>query len=137
MSDVKIAAGPYEFTARWEREKSPKTCEAFERLLPYRQKIIHVRWSGESCWIPLGDYDLGVGFEDATSYPAPGEILFYPGGYSETEILFPYGATHFSSKMGQLAGNHFLTIEQGREHLAAIGNLVLHHGAQDILFQLK
>ncbi len=89
MSDVKITAGPYEFTARWEREKSPKTCEAFEKLLPYRQKIIHVRWSGESCWIPLGDYDLGVGFEDATSVPAPGEILFYPGGYSETEILFP------------------------------------------------
>lgn len=29
--------------ARWEREKSPMTCEAFEKLLPYRQKIIHVR----------------------------------------------------------------------------------------------
>jgi hypothetical protein len=67
---VKITAGPFEFLARWEWEKSPKTCEAFERLLPYRQKIIHVRWSGESCWIPLGDYDLGVGFEDATSVPA-------------------------------------------------------------------
>jgi hypothetical protein len=67
----------------------PETCEAFEALLPYRQKIIHVRWSGESCWIPLGDYDLGVGFEDATSVPQAGEILFYPGGYSETEILFP------------------------------------------------
>ena len=78
MSDIKITAGPYEFVARWEREKSPKTCEAFEKLLPYRQKIIHVRWSGESCWIPLGDYDLGVGFEDATSYPQAGEILFYP-----------------------------------------------------------
>src|SRR5215207_3874112 len=62
--------------ARWEREKSPETCEAFEKLLPYRQKIIHVRWSGESCWIPFGDYDLGVGFEDATSVLAPGEILF-------------------------------------------------------------
>jgi hypothetical protein len=58
LSDVKISAGPFEFLARREREKSPKTCEAFELLLPYRQKIIHVKWSGESCWIPLGDYDL-------------------------------------------------------------------------------
>jgi hypothetical protein len=48
MTDVRITAGPYEFQARWEREKSRKSCEAFEGLLPYRQRIIHVRWSGES-----------------------------------------------------------------------------------------
>lgn len=70
------------------------------KLLPYEQKIIHVRWSGESCWIPLGDYDLGVPWEDATSVPQAGEILFYPGGYSETEILFPYYGTVFKSKPG-------------------------------------
>src|SRR5690606_4747040 len=37
MSDVRITVGPYEFLARWEDERCPKTCEAFERLLPYRQ----------------------------------------------------------------------------------------------------
>ena len=125
VSDLRITAGPYEFLARWEREKSPQTCAAFEALLPYRQKIIHVRWSGESCWIPLGDYDLGVGFEDATSVPQAGEILFYPGGYSETEILFPYSGTIFASKLGQLAGNHFLTVVEGRENLRALGELTL------------
>ena len=134
MGDVRITAGPFEFIARWEREKSPETCEAFEKLLPYRQKIIHVRWSGESCWIPLGDYDLGVGFEDATSYPQAGEILFYPGGYSETEILFPYGPTCFASKLGQLAGNHFLTITDGLESLRPLGKMTLWKGAQNILF---
>jgi hypothetical protein len=134
MSDMKISAGPFEFLARFEREKSPKTCEAFERLLPYHQKIIHVRWSGESCWIPLGDYDLGVGFEDATSVPAPGEILFYPGGYSETEILFPYAATIFASKLGQLAGNHFLTVTEGKENLRTLGEMCLWEGAQDVVF---
>jgi Protein of unknown function (DUF3830) len=134
VSDVRITAGPFEFVARWEREKSPETCEAFEKLLPYRQKIIHVRWSGESCWIPLGDYDLGVGFEDATSVPAPGEILFYPGGYSETEILFPYAGTIFASKLGQLAGNHFLTVTEGKENLLALGEMCLWEGAQDIVF---
>ncbi|MCB0025593.1 MAG: DUF3830 family protein, partial [Caldilinea sp.] len=107
----------------------------FSALLPYTQRIIHARWSGEACWIPLGDFRLDVDFENATSYPAPGEILFYPGGYSETEILFPYGATHFASKLGQLAGNHFLTVVEGREHLRAIGERVLWHGAQEIRFE--
>jgi hypothetical protein len=134
MSDVRITAGPYEFQARWEREKCPGSCEAFEGLLPYRQRIIHVRWSGESCWIPLGDFDFGVGFEDATSYPAPGEILLYPGGYSETEILVPYGPTSFASKLGQLAGNHFLTVTGGLENLRPLGEMALRKGAQDIVF---
>ena len=40
MSDVKITAGPYEFLARWERGRCPKTVGAFERLLPYRQEIL-------------------------------------------------------------------------------------------------
>ena len=77
MSDLRITAGAFEFRARWEREGAPKTCEAFERLLPFRNKIIHVRWSGESAWIPLGDMSTGLGFENHTSHPAPGEILLY------------------------------------------------------------
>ena len=78
---------------------------------------------------------MDVGFENHTSHPAPGEILFYPGGYSETEILFPYGATLFASKMGQLAGNHFLTVVEGREKLRAVGELVLWQGSQEIVFE--
>jgi hypothetical protein len=127
-----IKAGPLIFRGRFEAEKAPKTCAVFENLLPYRQKIIHVRWSGEACWIPLGETDLGVGFENHTSFPAPGEILLYPGGYSETEILFAYGSVSFASKMGQLAGNHFITITEGRENLAALGKLTLWEGAQDL-----
>ena len=104
-------------------------------LLPFRNKIIQARWSGEAAWIPLGDFQMDVGFENHTSHPAPGEILLYPGGYSETEILVPYGATMFASKLGQLAGNHFLTVVEGREHLRALGRLVLWDGAQDIAFE--
>src|SRR3712207_4650788 len=120
--------------ARWERERAPQTCEAFVGLLPFSNKIIHVRWSGESAWIPLGDFDVVVGFENHTSYPAPGQILLYPGGYSETEILFTYGGTHFASIVGQLAGNHFLTITEGQENLRELGELVLWEGAKDIVF---
>lgn len=135
MSLLRITAGPFVFTARMEETNAPETCAAFMRLLPYRQKIIHARWSGEACWIPLGDFKLGVGYENHTSHPAPGEILFYPGGFSETEILFPYGAASFSSKLGQLAGNHFLTVIEGREHLREMGRKVLWEGAQDIVFE--
>ena len=136
MSDlVRITSGGFSFAGRLERERAPRTCEAFEQLLPYEQRVIHVRWSGESCWIPLGEFDLGVPFEDATSYPAPGELLWYPGGISETELLFPYGNCCFASKAGQLAGNHFLTIESGAEHRRELGELTLWQGAQDVAFK--
>jgi len=135
MTTLRITVGAFAFTARMEEADAPATCAAFAKLLPYRQKIIHARWSGEACWIPLGDFKLDVGFENATSYPAPGEILFYPGGYSETEILLPYGACRFASKLGQLAGNHFLTVVEGRERLREMGRLVLWQGAQDIVFE--
>ena len=49
----------------------------------------------------MGDSDLGVRYENHTSYPLPGEVPFYPGGISETEILFPYGSTRFASRAGQ------------------------------------
>ncbi len=132
---LRISAGPFTYIARLEEQDAPQTSAAFRTLLPYRQKLIHARWSGEACWVPLGEFALGIGFENATSYPAPGEILWYPGGYSETEILFPYGASCFASKLGQLAGNHFLTVVEGREQLREMGRKVLWEGAQDILFE--
>jgi hypothetical protein len=135
MRALRITVGPYVYSARFEEQRSPKTCAAFAGLLPYRQRIIHARWSGEACWIPLGDFKLDVPWEDATRYPAPGEILFYPGGYSETEILFPYGACAFASKLGGLAGNHFITVTSGHEHLREMGRKVLWEGAQDILIE--
>lgn len=133
---LKITVASFTFTARMEDEAAPRTCDAFRQLLPYRQQIIHARWSGEACWIPLGNFKLNVDYENHTSYPSRGEILFYPGGISETEILFPYGSTRFASKVGQLAGNHFLTIIDGGENLLAVGKLCLWHGAQDIYFEM-
>jgi hypothetical protein len=134
---LRIKAGPYEFDARMEEEAAPKTCAKFVTLLPYRQQIIHVRWSGEGCWIPLGALDLGLSYENHTSHPAPGDIILYPGGVSETEILLAYGAVCFASKVGQLAGNHFLTVVSGGENLMALGKLTLWKGAQDIVFERK
>ena len=87
---IRITVGDLVFSARMEEQAAPTTCVAFLKLLPYHEKIIQARWSGEAAWIPLGDYKFGVHWENAISYPSPGEILLYPGGISETEILFPF-----------------------------------------------
>jgi hypothetical protein len=134
MSLIRITAGDFSFVARFEETAAPKTVAAFRGMLPYRESLIHVRWSGEACWIPLGELNPGIGCENATSYPAPGQILYYPAGISETEILLAYGACQFASKAGQLAGNPFLTIVEGLENLRPLGELTLWHGAQKIEF---
>jgi Protein of unknown function (DUF3830) len=134
MTRIKITAAGHSFVADTHPD-APLTVAAFMKLLPYRQKLIHVRWSGEGVWVPLGEFQLGVGFENHTSHPSVGDILFYPGGYSETEIILAYGASSFASKMGPLAGNHFLSIVEGREHLRTLGTTVLWQGAQEVLFE--
>ena len=113
-----VVGGDLRFVARLEHERAPATCAAFLARLPFRQQLVQARWSGESAWVPLGDFAFGVGAENQTGTPAPGELLLYPGGVSETEILFPYGQTVFASKFGPLRGNHFLTIVGGREQQA-------------------
>ena len=133
MTKIRISAAGREFIAETHPD-APQTVAAFLKLLPYKEKLIHVRWSGEAVWIPLGDFKLGVGFENHTSHPSVGDVLFYPGDYSETEIILAYGSCSFSSKMGQLAGNHFLTIVEGREQLRPLGRQVLWEGAQDVVF---
>jgi hypothetical protein len=136
MSDLIVTAGPFTFEAKLEREAAPKTCAAFLRHLPFKSKIVHVRWSGEGVWMPLGDLDFGVGYENNTAYPAPGHIILYPGGVSETEILLAYGGVQFASKAGVLSGNHFLTLTSGLENLYALGRKTLWEGAQEIKFEL-
>ena len=139
MADIIIDIGGEIFEAFFEDAAAPKTCARFRALLPYQDRIIHVRWSGEACWIPMGERDLSLGFENATSHPAPGHVIVYPGGMptslSETEILIAYGPCGFASKAGPLAGNHFLTILDGGERLAKVGRSVLWDGAKSITFR--
>jgi hypothetical protein len=135
MSQLKVHAGDFTFDARFEEQLAPKTCAAFRRAMPFESQMVHVRWSGEGVWLPLGDLDFGVTYENHTSYPAPGQIILYPGGISETEILLAYGGVHFASKMGQLAGNHFITLTSNLERLPELGKAVLWKGAQKVRFE--
>ena len=137
---LRIVAGPFTFKARLEEERAPKTAAAIRAMLPFKSKLVHCRWSGESTWVPMGETKVGgsagLAYENHTSHPAPGQMLIHPGGISETEILFPYGSTMFSSKVGQLAGNHFATVIEGNDKLAEVGRLTLWEGAQDFSIEL-
>jgi hypothetical protein len=135
MTRIKIVSRDLTFVSE-SHDDAPRTTTAFLALLPYRQRVIHVKWSGEAIWVPLGDFKLDVGFENHTAHPSAGDVLFYPGGYSETEILIAYGSCSFASKMGPLAGNHFLTIVEGKSQLKEFGRRALWEGAQDIEFSL-
>lgn len=136
MTNVRVIAGPYTFRGHFEEEVAPKTVAAFRKHMPFESKIIHVRWSGEAVWVPLGDMSFGVGFENNTCHPAPGHVILYPGGVSETELLLAYGPVSFASKAGPLSGNHFLTLTEGLESLHTLGRKTLLEGQQDIRFEL-
>lgn len=134
---LSVVAGPFTFAGVLEEVLAPSTCAAFKERLPFRSRVIHVRWSGQATWIPLGETDFGLGPENATAFPLPGQVLLYPGGLSETEILLPYGPTRFYSVAGELAGNHFMTITDGAQQLRELGELVLWEGARDVVFDVE
>ena len=136
MKKLKLIAGPFTFQGHFEEQNAPKTVAALVRQMPFQNKIIHVRWSGEAVWVPLGDEDYAVGFENNTSHPAPGHVIFYPGGVSETELLIAYGPVSFACKAGPLSGNHFATLTDGLENLHPLGRKTLLEGAQDIRFEI-
>ncbi len=137
MTKVKLTAGPYAFFGHFEETAAPQTVAAFRKHMPFANRIVHVRWSGEAVWVPLGDLDFGVGFENNTCYPSSGQVILYPGGVSETELLLAYGNVSFASKAGPLSGNHFITLTEGLENIYSLGRKTLWEGAQDIRFEIE
>lgn len=131
MGTLNITVGDLRFRGQWVAE-APKTVAVIRQMLPLDNKLVHCRWSGEGCWIPFGSDFLDLQPERATSHPAPGQMIVYPGGTSECEILLAYGSVDFSSIVGQLWGNHFLSITEGLEQLPEVGRRVLWEGAQAI-----
>ena len=75
MTNLTVTIAGVTFDARFEEEAAPKTVAAFRARMPFIGQVVHVRWSGEGVWIPLGETDFGVGYENHTSYPAPGQII--------------------------------------------------------------
>jgi hypothetical protein len=133
---LRITIGDYQFKAKMLKDKAPQTTKLLLDKIPITGKAIQARWSGEAAWLQMDPYGIEAPQENATSYPGPGQILYYPGGVSEKEILIPYGSACFASKFGLLPGNHFATIVEGFEKLEEMGQTVLWNGAQDIRIEL-
>jgi Protein of unknown function (DUF3830) len=136
MRWIRMMVGDRVLLGTLEDERAPRTCAAFVRLLPLAAKLLQARWSGEAAWVPLGALDLAIGLENEVHRPRAGQVLLYPAGASETEILMPYGVTAFAAKNGPLMGNHFLTVTDGTEQVAEIGRCLLWQGARDIVFEM-
>lgn len=133
--NIKLTIGEHVFKAKLHTDKAPETCRMLLEKMPIKGKAIQARWSGEAAWLQMDPLGIEAPQENATSYPGPGQLLYYPGGVSEKEILIPYGSAIFASKFGLLPGNHFATIVEGVEQLEAMGEKVLWEGAQSITIE--
>jgi hypothetical protein len=132
MTNIVLRIRDARFEARLLEAEAPKTCAAFLTHLPIEGKVIHARWSGESVWFPMDAVGIEVPAENQTCHPSRGDLLYYPGGLSEKELLIPYGSAIFSSKVGLLQGNHFAVVTEDLDKLPEIGKKVLWEGAQKI-----
>jgi hypothetical protein len=129
---IRITIGKIEFIAKMHLDRAPETCRLLLEKMPITGKVIQARWSGEAAWLQMDPYGIEAPQENATSYPGQGQILYYPGGVSEKEILIPYGSACFASKFGLLPGNHFATVIEGNQLLEIMGEKVLWGGAQSV-----
>ena len=135
MKEIALKIGGLSFKAKLLEAKAPKTCSAFLSRMPIDGKVIHARWSGESVWFPMDSIGIDAPPENQTSHPSRGDLLYYAGGLSEKELLITYGSAIFSSKVGQLQGNHFASIITGLDKLEGMGKKTLWEGAQPISIQ--
>ena len=137
MSEIELIVGDERYTAQLLETAAPESVSAVRDLLPLRSKLLHVRWSGIATWINIDEIDLPeLPRENHTAYPSCGDLLLYPGFRNEQEILWACGPTCFKSPAGELAGNHFATVDAGRKALNALEEKTLRDGAQDIVIRM-
>ena len=138
LAAIRMTIGGEIFHAWLRYDLAPRSCDRLVSLLSYQGNRIHARWSGQSCWSPLGSvWPVGEppAPENAIACPSRGEILLYGGELSEPDLLIPYGLSRFASMAGPLAGNPVLLIEDRLARLAELGNQILWRGAVDLLIE--
>ena len=130
---IKITINGTTFTAELHEDRAPESVAAVREFLPLESELMHVRWSGIATWINIDEIELPeIPRENHTVYPSRGDLLLYPGYRNEQEILVPCGPTCFKSPAGELAGNHFATIDATADELKEIEELTLRDGMQEV-----
>ena len=138
---LKVTAGNLTLEGHFEEGAAPNTVAAIRKLLPLRSKLVQNPWSGEAASISLDGKKFKLGdaehesFENHTHYPAPGQLIIYPGGFATVEVLLAWGSAAFGGRMGNLAGNHFASLHDSNGKLKELGRRLLWEGAQDITIE--
>ena len=101
---------------------APQTVAAFKAILPLEDRIIHCRWSGESNWIPWGDRDLGIGPENATSYPH-GRARALPRRRERDGAALPLRLLPLQEQGRRAVGEPLRDARRGAEQLEELGRL--------------
>ena len=133
---LEIVAAGFDFVARFEEERraadrrrvpGDPAVRGPDHPLPLERRVELDPLGRPRARHRAGERDLLPG--------ARASSLLYPGGISETELLFPYGHCDFASKAGRSRANHFATVVEGHEQLPELGRLTLWEGAQAISFR--
>ncbi len=137
MTRLAIELEEERFVATLLEDEAPESVAAIQEMVPYEGELLHVRWSGIATWINIDEVELPeLPRENHTVYPSCGDLLLYPGFRNEQEILVPCGPTCFKSPAGELAGNHFATIDGDRERLRALEQRTLQEGSFEVRLEL-
>ena len=138
MQDIELESGHFRAVGRLLPDMAPQTCGWFLAKLPFEVRVVQAVWSGMAVFADLAGAAHDVPFENITSYPATGSILLYPGNAQGNagEIYIPYGGNKFCCPIGQIAGNHFMTLTASMETLRDFGRLVRYGGEQTLHFKL-
>ena len=138
MSGLELVVDGEVFPATLLPDEAPESVATVKEIAPLQTELMHVRWSGHATWINIDDIELPeVPRENHTVYPSCGDLLLYPGYRNEQEILVPCGPTCFKSPAGELAGNHFATLEASRDTLVELEERTLRDGALSATLRLS
>lgn len=123
-------------TAELLEEDAPRTCAAMWQVLekPIQTNGVHAMWSGREVMAYIPKENRGavdprsIGVENATVYPAPGEVVwaFFPAGVQRNftedgwDLAFIYGPeTRLYTSLGMVTMNVWARIVNGLDGLAA------------------
>ncbi|WP_299263411.1 DUF3830 family protein [Halorientalis sp.] len=138
MSELELVVDDDVLSASLLPDAAPESVAAVREFTPLDTELLHVRWSGHATWINIDDINLPqIPRENHTVYPSYGDLLLYPGYRNEQEILVPCGPTCFKSPAGELAGNHFATLDTPRDDLVALEERTLRDGVLDATLRLS
>jgi hypothetical protein len=138
MSQLELVVDGDVLSAELLPEAAPESVAAVREFTPLDTELMHVRWSGHATWINIDEIDLPeIPRENHTVYPSYGDLLLYPGYRNEQEVLVPCGPTCFKSPAGELAGNHFATLDTPRDELVELEERTLREGALDATLRIS